>query len=1392
VKCDVAGELKFKVLNNSISIRVTGFNSSRKLSAQIVSVPIIIDGKSYDVPAITVPKINISLKLAGLSSVAAEFSRKGYTLADPQLLDNDNIDNLDFVLGTQSAYCLKSSEVAFGPSLNSIYARTDLGIMLLGDLDVMFRNITYLPVVREDSASIPTVVSQHGITNYESISCVGVFDGDTISDEEQFVTSANFLVMDDELNIDPNELNEATADILEKSCSRSLRLEDSDEPEISSEENKNLMSWAMKCLSRDEHGRICLPLLWNYRVKHLLGLNRKLAEAILQSNWRKLQSSPDSIKLIDDNFKKQTNSGIIERIENIDEFIENNPNCSFLSHMAIFKPDHESTKVRVVFLSNLSEKTGNVNVSHNQSIHPGPTLNQKISTSLIQLRFGEYLLTYDLVKAFNQIALPELDSNRLLFLWYKNPTQGDFSLIGFRSVRLPFGLRCALTMLMLALYKILVVDSESDSDTMSNLKKLMYQLLYVDNGAVCADSECELFQMYSNLEPIFSRYCFSVQQLRTNSIKLQNDVDLVSGAAEPQEVKLLGMLWNRTTDEIYSRAISLDVNARTKREILRSIASQFDIHNLNSPLLNRSRLFLHGLQCNADIGWDDVISPDLLNEWKNIVNQVNSSPILKVQRNIGSRRHTYRLVAYTDASSEIYGTVIYICDVDTGKTSFLLSKNRIVSKKMKSKSIPALEMQGILLGVSSLIELYGELSGPNCVDRIDITELRVYTDSLVSLHWLNSVSKRLDKMNKRSIFVMNRLSEIQRLCDIHPVVFDFVAGAQNPADCVTRKMSYKLLEKTNYLSGVVPLEESSDLRLIIPNCNSLPIPTTVQHASVVGVTSVEHLIPLDRFASFNKLVGVYSKVLLFIDKLKMKIRKSYSKSDGHIQTAKLAIIKTEQKLHFGEIFEYFASGRIGKIPNIVTQLNVFIDEDELIRVKSKFKVPDQQGRLRSFPILLPKKSRLTEMIIEDIHKSLSHSGCYVVLKELRRLFYVPCHFSVVKRVLRNCVNCRRFNVRPYKLNQSCYRDFRASPPPVIFAFLYMDYLGHYYVLSGSERVKVWLLCFTCMWSRAVNLKVCTDLSVKEFLRSLQLHCFQYGVPQYCVSDLGSQLTSGAKVVADFLGEAEVSRYFEERGVGCTKFDHYFKGCSKLGGMVEVVVKLVKRLIYGSIRNTVLPMRDFEFIVQQVIHLANRRPVAFQSALRDSAVDIPEAISPEKLIHGYELVSVNIIPDLQPRPVDVDFSPDPASSISDTYQKLRRVREHLIKLYNDEFVAGLVAQAVDRHSRYKPVCSNRPSEGDIVLIKEDHCKPQNFPMAVIVKAYENSEGDVTHVEVKNGRTREMSKRHITSLIPLLQCERDDESREGVSDTVACDSDSPGRPVRRAALLSRERSKVMLSD
>ncbi|XP_068236952.1 uncharacterized protein [Palaemon carinicauda] len=596
------------------------------------------------------------------------------------------------------------------------------------------------------------------------------------------------------------------------------------------------------------------------------------------------------------------------------------------------------------------------------------------------------------------------------------------------------------------------------------------------------------------------------------------------------------------------------------------------------------------------------------------------------------------------------------------------------------------------------------------------------------------------------------------------------------------------LQNSCFFSGPhLSINEVPELSTTIP---AFEMPTEVQAtpstAQVIEVAN--NLIDINNYSNFRKLVLIFRKIFLVVHKWKLKAKIACSPVANYFAQAINYLLNNEQRKHYPEVYSYLQHGLNSRkdIPPIITPLNVFLDSQGLLRVKSKFKKWNY-GLSGNYPLLLHPDSHLTKLIIWDAHLKLLHSGCYSVLTELRKHYYIPKHFSVVKKSLKQCVHCRRFNNCYIRLNQNFYRDFRADPPTVPFSNIFMDYLGPFNTKDGKETRKVWLLCITCTWSRAVNLKICRSLNVAEFLRAFQLHCFEYGIPQLCISDLGTQLVAGGNTITSFISDPQTQLYFEENNVKPLSFQQYFKGCSELGSLVEVCVKMVKRLMFGAIKNFILTYVDFEFLVCNIVHLINRRPIAFKEAVRAETDNVPEPITPEQLVRGYELTSLNLIPNLQPLSVeDPEFDPD-NQAISQNYVKLCKIRQTLIETYHNEFLGTLIQQAVDRKGRYRPVTHKLLKVGDVVLIKEEHTKRNNYPLGIILEVFKNDLGEVTHAVIKKGKTGQTSRLHVNNIIPILE---NTGSTNSATPDVCNSVTSSLRPKRKAAILSQERTRQML--
>lgn len=1381
----LAGQM-YEILDNDVNLTVNGINESKTYKSKLVEINLIFGDKVKKLNAMTLPDINISLELPGLSTVVDGFLDKGYSMADDNLKHQNFINGIDFILGADAAHCFEDNSISFGPDHMSVFLESHMGVMLVGNIPQLLNDLKYLPLYNKVSTNESFVCNVSTIGNFDNLVLDDFESKDLISNERA----------------QSGSLDRAVESCLEDHCNHFLNKEDNILDTLNSDADIKLVDYLLSNTTRKEDGRLVMPLLWNCKVNHLLANNYNLAVKVLESSKKKLTKT-SNLALMNDAVKELEQIGAIERINNLSQYMEENPSCSFLAHMPVIKPDRETTKCRIVLLSNLCDrnKTG---ISHNQAMLTGPCLNQKLSTALLMLRFDEKLLTFDLKKAFLQIELPESDQSKLLFLWYKNVKEGDFSIQAYKSVRLSFGLRCSPTILMVALYKILVIDCKDDSQELKDLKSLIYSLIYMDNGAISAQTSEKLNWAYSKLQSIFSPYMFDLQQMRTN------DEILSAKLPDPdssQKSGLFGLVWDRKLDTISTKKKILNVYANSKRTILKSIAENFDPYNFDGPVLNRARIFMHKLQQRKDLGWDDVLYKEELNEWMNISKQVNSARSIVINRFVGCRNDSYNLIAFCDSSKLIYGTTIYIQNKRTNHVHFLLSKNRMVSSNLESKSIPSLELLSIVLGTETIAQLKLELSGPSCLNPVKISECQVFSDSLVALSWINSYFVKLDKMNKQSVFIMNRLERLRKLTDICPCEFSFVDGIENPADYITRPVSHKILLKTNYLAGpkfLTNLHPEGSKR----NIMNIKVPFDRNLTSVYSgqVTTEEtfsdvYLSNPNKFSKFSSLVKTFALVYQFCEKIKGKIKSvsPHKESLGVNDRALMFVLKEEQRRNFPEIFKYFAikNPNISDMPNLVRQLNVFVDNNNILRVGSKMVKHNKFQTEAHCPILLCKSSYLTQLIVREIHEKLNHGGVYSVLTELRKQYWVPHCYSFVKKVLRKCVRCKRFGQRTLKLNQSPYPSFRLNPTNIPFSEVFIDHLGPFYV-KGVEKTKVWLLCITCLWSRAVNLKIAEDLTTEAFLRNLQMHSFEYGVPLKVFSDLGSQIVAGANTISSFLNDPEVSSYFKEHGFLTTKFQQYYKGCHKLGSLVESCVKQTKKLLFGAIGRNVLTVRDFEFLVGQTINLINKRPVAFKEALRGDVGDcVPEAITPELLIHGFHMISLNLIPSLQSVPDDPDWQAgdDPVLKLRSVCSNLRKVRVRLIELYNTEFLAKLIYQATNDKDRYQPVTHKGLEVGDIVLIKEEHSKPSQYPMALVRSLTINDLGEVTGAELLKGSTGEILKRHASCIVPLLS-----ESNQGrvrgqdhaKLNKSEFDNRILPRPKRQAAVQSTELTRQMLSD
>ena len=384
-------------MQDNVNLLINGFNGPLNYVSKRVEVPMVNNGSVCNALAMVVPSIRVDLELPKLGNIVLSFESKGYDLADTFLNnDSDAIRNLDVLLGADALHVFPCREVCFGKDNSSFYGDTPIGVMLMGNIDSLVNDLPYLPSFDSVSAGVTNAIDDSidpvndtpTKTFFQTHSFLISEIRETGNDDEvglefkHLKTIDDFTALNDKGKLIERQISRATDQILEEECKRYTNYDCQVYNDESREIHDSLVDYTLKNLKRCNDGRIEVPLLWNAKVKHLLAKNKHLAKAILNSNLKKLNKNREHLELMNQTIKDQVKAGIIERIENLDDYLVDHPEHSFLPHMGIFKLDRETTKCRIVFLSNLREqdKSDRLCISHNQAMYAGPTLNQKLSS----------------------------------------------------------------------------------------------------------------------------------------------------------------------------------------------------------------------------------------------------------------------------------------------------------------------------------------------------------------------------------------------------------------------------------------------------------------------------------------------------------------------------------------------------------------------------------------------------------------------------------------------------------------------------------------------------------------------------------------------------------------------------------------------------------------------------------------------------------------------------------------------------------------------------------------------------------------------------------------------------------------------------------------------------
>ncbi|XP_052741090.1 uncharacterized protein LOC112045429 [Bicyclus anynana] len=1063
--------------------------------------------------------------------------------------------------------------------------------------------------------------------------------------------------------------------------------------------------------TKDNRYKVCLPFKDGCeKPAEICGNTREVAISRFVQLERRFKRDPE--------FKEDYTKVIHEYLDLGHMEIADNDikNTVYLPHHAVIRNDKITSKTRVVF--DASAKGSNFK-SLNDTLLVGPTLQKDLRTLIMNWRQYKIVLVSDLVKMYRQVLIADEHTDYQRIIWRDDP---DEQYKSYKLLTVTFGTASAPYLAVRTLLQT-AEDNKKDYPLAAEITKTSFYMDDLLTGCHCVDQGIEIYNQMNELMAHggfeLRKWCSNSNELLARISKDKQHLEETYEIKFDNIVKILGLCWDRNQDK-FKFSVNLPEIAEivTKRKVLSDVARLFDPFGWLAPIIIVAKVFLQKLWL-SNSGWDDQLPPQLLDEWKTYRNQLKYLQNIELDRwlSICPNQTSVEIHGFADASMVAYAAVVYtkvITDDEKVIVTLLESKTKVAP--LKQISVARLELCAAHLLAKLLSQTANNLKIPK-------SQIYAYTDSTVVLAWIEG------QPNKWQTFVANRVSEIQTLLDNH--VWNHVTSKENPADLASRGIQPSDLTNCSlWWQGPNFLKERVNKR------NRNKAYTTNLEERKQNIKSfhseMEEKPIYERFSSLNKLIRVLSYCRRFLHlKHKKEIsmnKTTYLNTKEMKETLQICITIAQRKEFMEEIKDLKEKGSVKKRSKLLT-LSPYLDEQHILRVGGRLQGAKISTEVRH-PIILPKGSHLTMLIIRDAHIKLLHGGNRLVANYIQNQYWVIGLKPMIKGILRKCVICLRhkgITVQPRMGELPAIRITPGRP----FEVSGLDFAGPVqmrpYKGRGYKSVKGYICLFVCMKTKAVHLEVVSDLTSQGFLACFKKFVARRGHCSQLWSDNATNFVGAARELKEMFDQAksnlpkEIAESLANDG---TTWNFIPPRAPNFGGLWESAVKSVKNHLVKVLGNSTLTFEEMSTLLAQIEACLNSRPIGELN-------DHPDDLMPLTPAHFLIGESTMLIPEPSYENVKLNAL--------DRWTLIQKMTQHFWQRWSNEYL-HLLQQRQKWHKS-----SPYPEVGQVVLIKDDDLPPTKWSMGRVTGLHVGPDNQVRVAELKCKST--ILKRPLNKLVML---------------------------------------------
>ena len=317
--------------------------------------------------------------------------------------------------------------------------------------------------------------------------------------------------------------------------------------------------------------------------------------------------------------------------------------------------------------------------------------------------------------------------------------------------------------------------------------------------------------------------------------------------------------------------------------------------------------------------------------------------------------------------------------------------------------------------------------------------VKFWLDSKTALGWIQNKGEWKQ-------FVRHRVNEILKLSNKED--WAYCSTEENPADLGSRGVLASQLKGSQlWWCGPAWLTKQPEDWPVTTESFRIPESLIEEKKTVTAmltgtevVTGISAVIDINDYSSLQRLVRVTAWVKRFLHNTRAKERRTGRLEVHELKGAENEWLKSVQvELKQQDNFK-----------QLVGELGIR-EHKEILRCEGRLLNSDLDSEARK-PVILPRQHRFTRLVVEECHQRVHHSGIRSTLAELRSRFWVPRGRQLVKRILGECVTCRKLIGKPFSAPPTAVLPgFRVKEAPP-FSRVGIDFAGPFCVI-------VFILCF---------------------------------------------------------------------------------------------------------------------------------------------------------------------------------------------------------------------------------------------------------------------------------------------------------------------------------------------